>query len=93
MLCLLTLGFGVLHLSYSFACSKDLQAPSVPIMVGGTYTSDNCTQMALTRATVRQMKAELYLAVRNAPNIKSVELERIKPDYPVIICTGLTNKQ
>ena len=89
----ITLGFGILHPGYSFACSKDLQIPSVPILVGGPFTGKNCTPNALSVATVRPMKAGSYLAVRNAPNIKSVELDRISPDYPVIICTGLTNKQ
>lgn len=86
-------GFGVLHPNTILACSEDLQPPSVPVLVGGPFTGNNCTQLALTRATVRPMKTGSYLAVRNAPHIKSPELDRIAPGYPVIICTGLTNKQ
>lgn len=89
----ITLGFGVLCSNSSLACSKDVQIPSVPIMVGGPFTGNNCTPNALSMATVRPMKAGSYLAVRNAPNITSVELDRLTPGYPVIICTGVTNRQ
>lgn len=89
----MALGFGTLNPNSTLACSEDLRPPSVPIMVGGAFAGHNCTANALSQATVRPMKAGSYLAVRNAPSIKSVKLDRLTPGYPVIICTGLTNQQ
>jgi hypothetical protein len=86
-------GITMIHARSSWACSEDVEMPSVPIKVGGRFTGHNCTPMALTQATVVPMKAGSYLAVRTAPGVSAAQLDRLVPSTPVIICTGLTNSQ
>jgi hypothetical protein len=83
---------GLLSTTGALANRAGRPRPAVPIMVGGPFTGHNCTELAVTMATVMPMKPDAYLAVRAAPDLNAKELERIKPGHPVIICTNITNK-